>query len=128
MIKISVDKQSELSVLNSLKAMTLPPKRRKRLLQSAAKGSVQTSRKNQRNQKAPKGRKWQGRANKSRKKMQVRLARLLTVTGSDGNAAMIGWRKGATARVAAKHHYGHRQRHTRASAIKALRHGNKGAS
>ncbi|HHF0505251.1 hypothetical protein R7Q40_11215 [Vibrio sp. 506] len=125
MIKISVDKQSELGVLDSLKAMTLPPKRRKRLLQAAAKGSVQTSRQNQRSQKTPLGRNWRKRSGTSRKKMQVRLARLLTVTGNDGNTAVIGWRKSATARVAAKQHYGHRQRHTRAAAIKALRHGKK---
>lgn len=128
MIKISVDRQSELGILNSLKAMTLPPKRRKRLLQAAAKGSVQTSRKNQRNQKTPQGKNWKKRVGKSRKKMQVRLAKLLTVTGNDGNRAVIGWRKAATAQVAGKQHYGHRQRHTRASAIKALRNGNKGSS
>lgn len=121
MIKISVDKQSQLSVLESLNAMTLPRKRRKRILQNASKGSVQTSRKNQKDQKDPSGKKWPKRAGKSRKKMQVRLASLLTVTGNDGSQATIGWRKGATEKVAAKQHYGHRERHTRASAIKALR-------
>lgn len=123
MIKISVDKQSQLSVLASLNAMTLPHKRRLRILQNAAKGSVQTSRKNQKGQKTPEGKRWQKRAGKSRKKMQVRLASLLTVTGNDGHHATIGWRKSATEKVAAKQHYGYRERHTRASAIKALRHG-----
>ncbi len=125
MIKISVDKVSERGVIDSLKAMTLSPKRRKRFLNAAAQASVRTSRKNQREQRSPKGTRWVKRAGTSRKKMQVRLAKLLTVTSNDGNVATIGWRKGATASVAAKQHYGYRQRHTRAAAIKALRNGKK---
>ncbi|CAE6928972.1 hypothetical protein ACOMICROBIO_GDFFDHBD_02472 [Vibrio sp. B1REV9] len=121
MIKISVDRQSERGVIDSLKAMALTKKRRKRLLDKAAKGSVQTSRQNQRAQRTPEGNRWKKRAGTSRKKMQVRLAKLLTVTSNDGNVASIGWRKRETARIASKQHHGYRQRHTRSAAIKALR-------
>ncbi|YCO01548.1 hypothetical protein ACB087_01235 [Vibrio sp. VNB-15] len=128
MIKISVDQASERGLLRTLQAMTLTKKRRKRVLQNAAKGSVNTSRRNQRTQKTPQGKRWQKRANKGRKKMQIRLARLLTMTRNDGQVAQISWRKRVSATIAAKHHDGHQQKHTRASAIKELRNGHQSAS
>lgn len=121
MIKIKVDKKSEQGVLDSLKLMMLTKTKRRRILNKTAKASVKTSRQNQKNQQTSTGKAWQKRASKKRKKMQIRLARLLTVTASNENKAVIGWRKSGTAQVASKQHHGHRQRHTRASAIKALR-------
>ena len=121
MIKIKVDRQSELGVLDSLKLLRLTKVKRRRILNKTAKASVKTSRKNQKDQQTPTGQAWQKRASKKRKKMQIRLARLLTVTASNETNAVIGWRQSPTSRVAAKQHHGHRQRHTRASAIKALK-------
>ncbi|PNQ69317.1 phage virion morphogenesis protein [Vibrio sagamiensis] len=124
MIKIKVDSHSQRTVIDAIQAMTLSKSRRKRVLTAAAKASVKTSRQNQRQQKTPSGKRWPARADKSKKKMQVRLAKFLTVTASDDSTATLSWRKSRSARVAAKHHYGHRERHTRAAAIKRLRNGN----
>lgn len=121
MITINVDRQSEQGIVDSLRLMTLTKTKRRRILNEMGKASVKTSRQNQKSQQTPAGAAWQKRANKKRKKMQIRLASLLTVTASDENKVVIGWRQSPTAKVAARHHYGYRRRHTRASAIKALK-------
>lgn len=120
MIKISVNKQSERGVLDSLKAMTLPRKKRVHMLGRAAKTVVRTSRKNQRGQKTPGGKRWEKKKGKRRgRKMMSGLSKYMSVISNDGSMAVISWKSAKSAKVAYMHHHGIKERVSRAKAIKA---------
>lgn len=121
MLEITVDKRSQLNVKESLMLMMLPRSKRKRILAKTTKASIKLSRKNQRQQKGPDGKKWKKRKTKGGRKMMSGLARYMTTTSNDGQSATIGWRSGKTAEVAFNHHHGKREKRSRAAAIKAQR-------
>ncbi|MFA0607262.1 phage virion morphogenesis protein [Vibrio amylolyticus] len=120
MIQISVLPKNRLKLLNSLKVIALPKAKRRKLLDKVARRCIKESRQNQRKQVDPKGRKWESRADGRRRKMQTKLARFMSVLSNDGSEVTFGWRLASSARIAAKHHYGHRQNFTRAQFIKRL--------
>ncbi|MCG3743160.1 phage virion morphogenesis protein [bacterium 19MO03SA05] len=124
MIAITVDKKSQLRVVESLKLLMLPPRKKKALLKEAALVSRKKSRSNAGKQKSPDGKNWKQRkrlsGKKSRKKMQQGLARLMGVLGVNERKAVVGWKVGMTSKIANYHDTGGSYTMS-ASKIRALR-------
>ncbi|OOE45117.1 phage virion morphogenesis protein [Salinivibrio kushneri] len=122
MIEISTQERTKADVLRAMRAMMLPPKVRKRLLENIGREVVKRSRANARKQRTPDGRRWEKRRNRSRRgKMQKNLARFVTVTSVNSQHVAVSWKKAASAKVAYIHHHGVTQTYTRAQAVKALK-------
>lgn len=98
MISAKWDERSVLKTEEILKALALPPAKRKRLLWRVAKNIEIQSKRNIRQQKTPEGRPWAPRKKRrkgQKKKMLTGLQRLIVVSGrSDHNAAQITLKKG----------------------------------
>ncbi|WP_295894117.1 phage virion morphogenesis protein [uncultured Vibrio sp.] len=114
MIVIRTDKASEMQVMETLKLLSLPPKKKKDLLRKAAEASRKKSRENAAKQTSPRGKKWKARkrlsGKKSKKKMQQGLARFMGVIGVTDKRSTVGWKVGMTSKIAATHHEGRDQK------------------
>lgn len=121
MISITPDKKTELAVLETVKALSLPPKKRERILAKASKASVKQSKKNARAQKTPNGSPWEKRKSRRKGKMQSGISRYMTVTKVSASGATIGWKVAQSAKVAFIHHHGIDQKGSKAQSMKGLK-------
>lgn len=98
MIKISFNRKTLKNVENVIKAMALPPKKRKLLLRRVAANIAKISKQNITKQKTPDGKKWPKRKKgrtKRKPKMLLGLRKKIIVSGSsDENHAEIALKKG----------------------------------
>ncbi|MCG7499369.1 phage virion morphogenesis protein [Vibrio sp. Of7-15] len=120
MIKINVDKQSEVSTKNWLKSLMMTKPQRKKALQKIAQANIRKSRANRFRQKDPDGQVWKKRKRQPSRQMQASLGRFIGVTQNNGHTATISWRNRRSAQVAYIHHHGVRLKGNRAQAINAL--------
>ncbi|EGR1038533.1 phage virion morphogenesis protein [Vibrio cholerae] len=124
MITIRADRDSQLMLMESLKLLTLPAKKKKGLLEQAALISREKSRSNAAKQESQEGTAWKERkrlsGKKSRKKMLQGIARLMGVISVDEKRAVVGWKVGMTSKIAAYHHSGGSYKMS-ASKIRAIR-------
>ena len=100
MINIVADKNSALNAKQTLKALGLPPAKRKRLLLRVANTIRQVSKQNITRQQTPDGKAWAARKKKrkgQKKKMLMGMKNLVVTGRVDENAAHVTLSKGAYA-------------------------------
>ena len=122
MISIKANEQSLLSAKQVLKALGLPPEKRKRLLWRAANEVKKISKQNITKQQTPSGKAWRERKNKrkgQKKKMLTGMKELIVINDNDENAAHITMAKGNYAVhgavVGSFHQKGHKRTATKSS-------------
>ncbi|HCM1923104.1 TPA: hypothetical protein N3A35_003834 [Salmonella enterica subsp. salamae serovar 16:m,t:e,n,x] len=116
MIKTELRGQRE--ALIRLAALDLPPAKRRKALQNAARRIKREGQQNARAQKTPAGGGWEQRK-RGNKKMMRRIPALMSITAT-ADDAKLHWKNPVHSDMAARHHYG-KPEHVTAAQLKKQR-------
>lgn len=120
MLKVTCDPKANERIKQATDLLMLPAAKRRKILHAMGKEYIKQGRINAKKQSSPSGQKWPKRKGRSRKKMLRGLARTMGVSKLANSYVEVSWKNKRTAKVAAAHHLGHAETHTRAQAIRAL--------
>lgn len=106
---IQVNVIGMLPLQRQLELLKMPKAMRRRLLYRTAKKVISDSKKRVRQQRDLAGRPFEERKRKRKggRKMLAKLSRELKVVNNSSVEAIVGWQRRSSARIAAKHQYGH---------------------
>ena len=110
---ISANKRDVLNMQEKLAMLTLPPKKRVWILKTLGRWEKTNTRKRIQQQKDIHGQALQPKKGKKRGKVMRRMAKGLTPYVRNANMLDLTWNNKLTARIAARHHVGQKQKMTK---------------
>ncbi|MDK9761656.1 virion morphogenesis protein [Vibrio sp. D420a] len=110
---ISANKRDVLSMQEKLAMLALPPKKRVWILKTLGRWEKTNTRKRIQQQKDIHGQALQPKKGKKRGKVMRRMAKGLTPYVRNANMLDLTWNNKLTARIAARHHVGQKQKMTK---------------
>lgn len=110
---ISVNERDVLSLQEKLAMLALPPKKRIWILKTLGRWEIANTRKRIREQKGVNGSALQPKKGKKKGKVLKRMAKGLTPYVRNANTLDLTWSNKLTAKIAARHHLGQKQKMTK---------------
>ncbi|WP_102418079.1 virion morphogenesis protein [Vibrio cyclitrophicus] len=110
---VSVNKRDVLNMQEKLAMLALPPKKRIWILKTLGRWETANTRKRIRQQKDVRGQALAPRKGKKRGKVMRRMAKGLTPYVRNANMLDLTWNNKLTAKIAARHHLGQKQKMTK---------------
>ncbi|EHR1162074.1 virion morphogenesis protein [Vibrio parahaemolyticus] len=111
--QISANQRDVLNMQEKLALLALPPKKRFWILKTLGRWEIANTRKRIRQQKDINGQALEPRKGKKRGKVMRRMAKGLTPYVRNANTLDLTWSNKLTARIAARHHLGQKQKMTK---------------
>lgn len=111
--QISVNERDVLNLQEKLAMLALPPKKRIWILKTLGRWEIANTRKRIREQKGINGSALQPRKGKKKGKVMRRMAKGLTPYVRNANTLDLTWSNKLTAKIAARHHLGQKQKMTK---------------
>ncbi|EOV6248489.1 virion morphogenesis protein [Vibrio parahaemolyticus] len=111
--QISVNERDVLNLQEKLAMLALPPKKRIWILKTLGRWEIANTRKRIREQKSVNGSALQPRKGKKKGKVMRRMAKGLTPYVRNANTLDLTWSNKLTAKIAARHHLGQKQKMTK---------------
>ncbi|MGF1761365.1 virion morphogenesis protein [Photobacterium sagamiensis] len=111
--QIKVNKRDQLNMQEKLAMLALPPKKRFWILKTLGRWEKANTRKRIQQQKDIHGRALEGRKGKKRGKMMRRMAKGLEPYVRNSKTLDLTWSNKLTAKMAARHHLGQKQKMTK---------------
>ncbi|EGR0802249.1 virion morphogenesis protein [Vibrio alginolyticus] len=111
--QISANQRDVLNMQEKLALLALPPKKRFWILKTLGRWEIANTRKRIRQQKDINGQALEPRKGKKRGKVMRRMAKGLTPYVRNANTLGLTWSNKLTARIAARHHLGQKQKMTK---------------
>ncbi len=111
--QISANQRDVLNMQEKLALLALPPKKRFWILKTLGRWEIANTRKRIRQQKDITGQALEPRKGKKRGKVMRRMAKGLTPYVRNANTLDLTWSNKLTARIAARHHLGQKQKMTK---------------
>ncbi|HBC3454406.1 TPA: virion morphogenesis protein [Vibrio parahaemolyticus] len=110
---ISVNERDVLSLQEKLAMLAMPPKKRIWILKTLGRWEIANTRKRIREQKGVNGSALQPKKGKKKGKVLKRMAKGLTPYVRNANTLDLTWSNKLTAKIAARHHLGQKQKMTK---------------